>query len=257
MNKLSLLIIEDEQPNSNRLQRMIQLARPDHEVLAVLGTVRESVDWLQNNPAPALIFMDIRLADGICFDIFSQVKVAGPIIFTTAYDEYLMQAFKVNSLDYLLKPVDSEELSQALDKFDELYPRQITQPPPLYEDIISFYKEQTKPRRQRFLLPYRDGFVTLAVDDVEYFFSEAKITYASLKNGDQTMIPYTLEELEEELSPEQFFRANRQYIIQVSSIQSIQNFFNGKLKVWICKREPMEVIISKDKAPLFKQWLNR
>ncbi|GAA4438578.1 LytTR family DNA-binding domain-containing protein [Ravibacter arvi] len=257
MNILSILIVEDEQPNSNRLQRMIQSARPDHEVLAVLGTVRESVDWLLSNPAPALIFMDIRLADGICFDIFPRAKVTSPIIFTTAYDEYLMQAFKVKSIDYLLKPVDSEELAQALDKFDQLYPRPVAQPPILYEDILSFYKKQAKSYRQRFLLPYRDGYVTLLVQDIEYFFSESKITYAALKNGEQTMVPYTLEELEEELSPEYFFRANRQYIIHVNGIQSIHNFFNSKLKVWVCRQAPVEVIISKDKAPIFKQWLNR
>lgn len=251
------MIIEDEQPNANRLQRMIQSVRPEHEILAVLGTVRESVDWLKNNPAPALIFMDIRLADGICFDIFPQATVTSPIIFTTAYDEYLMQAFKVNSIDYLLKPVDSEELLQALEKFDQLYPKQSAQPPVPYDEIIHFYKTQVKPYRQRFLLPYRDGYVTLSIEDVEYFFSETKITYACLKSGDQTMVPYSLEELEEELSPQLFFRANRQYIIHVNSIQSIHNFFNGKLKVWISKREPVELIISKDKAPVFKQWLNQ
>jgi DNA-binding LytR/AlgR family response regulator len=268
MSTLSILIVEDEQPNVNRLRRLLQTIRPDNQVVAVLGTVRESVDWLRTNVKPQLIFMDIRLADGICFDIFSQVSVTSPIIFTTAYDEYMMQAFKVNSIDYLLKPIDSDELTQALDKFDQLQTAQdssVSDSPArhqsdssvLYAELVDLYRKQLKAFRQRFLLPFRDGYVTLSVQDVVYFFSETKITFADLKSGDKTMIPYTLEELEEELDPRHFFRANRQYIIHVDSIQSIHNYFNGKLKVLVGKKDAVEIIISKDKAPLFKQWLNQ
>jgi two-component system, LytTR family, response regulator LytT len=273
MSALSFLIIEDEQPNVNRLRRLIQSIRPDHQVVGVLGTVRESVEWLRTNEKPQLIFMDIRLADGICFDIFSQVSVTSPIIFTTAYDEYMMQAFKVNSIDYLLKPIDADELTQALDKFDLLQNNQsqtnstavspsavstsAVSPSALYTELVDLYRKQLKAYRQRFLLPFRDGYITIGVQDVVYFFSEAKITFADVKSGEQTMIPYTLEELEEELDPRYFFRANRQYIIHVDSIQSIHNYFNGKLKVLIGKKDAVEIIISKDKAPLFKQWLNQ
>ncbi|GAB3758245.1 LytR/AlgR family response regulator transcription factor [Spirosoma pomorum] len=268
MNTLSVLIVEDEQPNVNRLRRLLQAIRPDHQVVAVLGTVHESVDWLQTNVKPQLIFMDIRLADGICFDIFSQVSVTSPIIFTTAYDEYMMQAFKVNSIDYLLKPIDSDELKQALDKFDQLQTahdssasdspdRHQSDSSALYAELVDLYRKQLKVFRQRFLLPFRDGYVTLSAQDVVYFFSETKITFADLKSGDKTMVPYTLEELEEELDPRYFFRANRQYIIHVDSIHSIHNYFNGKLKVLVGKKDAVEIIISKEKAPLFKQWLNQ
>jgi DNA-binding LytR/AlgR family response regulator len=268
MSTLSVLIVEDEQPNVNRLRRLLQTIRPDHQVVAVLGTVHDSVDWLQTNVKPQLIFMDIRLADGICFDIFSQVTVTSPIIFTTAYDEYMIQAFKVNSIDYLLKPIDSDELTQALDKFDQLQVSQlpsghpqtdasVDSPAALYTELVDLYRKQMKAFRQRFLLPFRDGYITVSVQDVLYFFSETKITFADLKSGDKTMIPYTLEELEEELDPRYFFRANRQYIIHVDSIQSIHNYFNGKLKVLVGKKDAVEIIISKDKAPLFKQWLNQ
>jgi DNA-binding LytR/AlgR family response regulator len=268
MSALSVLIVEDEQPNVNRLRRLLQAIRPEHQVVAVLGTVRESVDWLQTNVKPQLIFMDIRLADGICFDIFSQLTVTSPVIFTTAYDEYMMQAFKVNSIDYLLKPIDSDELTQALDKFDQLQTvhdssvsDSLTRPQSdssaLYAELVDLYRKQLKAFRQRFLLPFRDGYITLSVQDVVYFFSETKITFADLKSGDKTMIPYTLEELEEELDPRYFFRANRQYIIHVDSIQSIHNYFNGKLKVLVGKKDAVEIIISKEKAPLFKQWLNQ
>ena len=268
MSALSFLIIEDEQPNVTRLRRLLQQLRPDHQVAAVLGTVRESVEWLQTNARPQLIFMDIRLADGICFDIFPQVTVPGPIIFTTAYDEYMMQAFKVNSIDYLLKPIDSDELGQALDKFDQLQviqsplasPQMDTSaasPSALYAELVDLYRKQVKAFRQRFLLPFRDGYITISVQDVVYFFSEAKITFADVRGGERTMIPYTLEELEEELDPRHFFRANRQYIIHVDSIQGIHNYFNGKLKVLVGKKDTVEIVISKDKAPLFKQWLNQ
>lgn len=256
MTPLSIVIIEDEQPNANRLVRLLQMIRPDHEILAVLETVSESVEWLRNHPKPALIFMDIRLADGICFDIFSQVTVTSPIIFTTAYDEYMMLAFKVNSIDYLLKPIDTEELTQALEKFDRLHPSQTAIPDAavLYKEMLALHRQQTKPYRQRFLLPYRDGYTTIHVQEIEYFFSESKVTFAYLKSGEQTVIPYTLEELELELEPVHFFRANRQYIIHVNCIQSIHHYFNGKLKVMAGKQE---IIISKEKAPFFKQWLNQ
>lgn len=258
MSSLSLLIIEDEKPNANRLLRLLQMIRPNHEVLAVLGTVNESIDWLKTHSQPQLIFMDIRLADGICFDIFSQITVSSPVIFTTAYDEYMMSAFKVNSIDYLLKPIDTDELTQALDKFDRLHASpQTTEASVLYTELLDLYRKQTKPYRQRFLLPYRDGYTTVSIQDIEYFFSESKITFAYLKTGEQTMIPYTLEELEVELDPLSFFRANRQYIIQVHCIQSIHNYFNGKLKVMAGRQEPVEIIISKEKAPSFKQWLNQ
>ncbi|WP_420155152.1 LytR/AlgR family response regulator transcription factor [Siphonobacter sp.] len=255
---LSCLIIEDEQANVNRLIRLLQSLRPNHQVLAVLGTVSESVAWLKTQPKPPLIFMDIRLADGICFDIFSQVPVSSPIVFTTAYDEYLMMAFKVTSIDYLLKPIDADELAQALDKFDQLHPTQpTTDPATLYAEFLALYQKQMKPSRQRFLLPYRDGYTTLLVEDIEFFFSEAKLTFAHTKSGDKTMIPHTLEELEIDLNPQHFFRANRQYIIHVGSIRSIHNYFNGKLKVQIGTYEPLDIIISKDKAPSFKHWLNQ
>ncbi|GAB3555321.1 LytR/AlgR family response regulator transcription factor [Spirosoma fluminis] len=258
MSALGILLIEDEQPNANRLQRLLQTIHPDHQIVAILGTVQESVQWLKTNPKPQLILMDIRLADGICFDIFSQVNVISPIIFTTAYDEYLMQAFKVNSIDYLLKPIDADELTRALTKFEQLHPAQLApDPSSIYAELMALYKAQVKPFRQRFLLPYKDGYITLRVQDVDYFFSEAKLTFAHLMSGEQMIIPLTLEELEAELDPGHFFRANRQYIIQVNSIQRIHNYFNGKLKVIAGSHTPTEIIISKEKATAFKGWLNR
>jgi two-component system, LytTR family, response regulator LytT len=263
MSSVSLLIIEDEQPNANRLIRLLQAIRPNYTVLAVLQTVSESVQWLKNNPQPPLMLLDIRLADGICFDIFSQVSVTSPIIFTTAYDEYLMRAFKVNSIDYLLKPIDADELGQALTKFEQFPAAHTGQSQSgvdasgLYADLLGLYQRQLKSYRQRFLLPYRDGYVTLSIGAIAYFFSEAKITFAYLKEGGQTIVPHTLEELETELDPRIFFRANRQFIIHIDSIQSIHHFFNGKLKVIIGLQESVEIIISKDKAGLFKHWLNQ
>ncbi|MCC9043282.1 LytTR family DNA-binding domain-containing protein [Myroides sp. M-43] len=253
--QLKVLIVEDEVRNANKLSRLLQVLDSDIEIVAVVESVKECVEWLQDNEEPSLIMMDIRLEDGLCFEIFEQIEVKSPVIFTTSYDEYALKAFKVNSIDYIMKPVREEELEQALNKFKTL--RSST--PMLSEsikDILgSLHKKETF-YRSRFLIPYKDGFKTVKVGEIDFIYSELKITHLVLKDKSTIIVGQTLEELEEELDPVIFFRANRQHIISVDSIDNIQNYHNGKLKVSLVKDPQREVIISREKAPLLKSWLN-
>jgi two-component system LytT family response regulator len=199
--------------------------------------------------------MDVRLADGLSFDIFSRIKITSAVIFTTAYDEYAFRAFKVNGVDYLLKPIEREELEEAIRKAQQLKTRSINETS--IEALLKHFKQPEDPYRSRFLLPYRDGYKTIAVADVDLIYSESKNTHLVLRNATVEVVTQTLEELEEQLNPRQFFRANRQYLVNIDSLESIHNHFHGKLKIVIRNNQKQEILISKEKAPLFKQWLDR
>lgn len=249
---MKILIVEDEKPNADRLKRLLRELRPQAEVVAVLECIAETVEWLSVNLCPDLMLMDVRLSDGLSFEILEREPIRCPIIFTTAYDEYAVRAFKHNSVDYLLKPVEKEELSAALDKLG-------TQQAPVLDEstlegLMNFF--QPKKFRKRFLLPYKDGYKSILVQDVIFFYSEWKITRAHLSDGNEEVIPLTMEELEQQLDPSVFFRANRQFILCVDAIGQVHNYFNGKLKVDVKNNPELEVIISREKAPMFKNWLN-
>lgn len=251
---MKILIIEDESINANRLKRLLEELEPNCEILDIIDTVQGSVKWLNSNDMPDLITMDIRLADGISFSIFEEVKITCPIIFTTAYDEYAVRAFKVNSIDYLMKPIEKTELEQALTKFKSVSKVQNNT-----EDIAVILKGfMNKPSfRLRFLVTFRDGYKSVDVADIDFVYSEFKTSHLFLQNGTTIPIPQTMEELEEELDPDVFFRANRQFFIRAESIKSIANYFNAKLKIQLKADPEREVIISREKAPFFKQWMDR
>lgn len=248
----TILIAEDEKPNADRLKRLLKIIRPKAEVVGVLDSVADCVEWLATNPRPDVIMFDVRLSDGLSFEIFDKICIETPVIFTTAYDEYAVRAFKYNSIDYLLKPVEQEELQAALYKLEHLAGGQTA--PSSLEGLLNFL--QPKEYRSRFLLPYRDGYKSVLVDDVAYFYSELKITHAKLANGAEEIVPQTMEELEQQLNPKSFFRANRQYIIHIDAIQRVANYFNGKLKIDIKNNPNIEVIVSREKAQSLKTWLD-
>lgn len=251
---MKVLIIEDELPNAKRLQKLLTQIDSGIEVSAVLESTAESVDWFSKNSHPDLAFMDVRLADGLSFEIFSHIAVQCPVIFTTAYDEYALRAFKVNSIDYLLKPVNQDELRASLEKFRQMMQSSNNH---VVNDVIAILRKQQKNYRSRFLLPFKETYLTLMVADVAYFYSEFKITWAVLNSKQKQLLPYTLEELEDQLDPDIFFRANRQYLINSNSIAGIHNYFNGKLKVIVQPPVTDDVVISREKAPAFKKWLDR
>lgn len=248
---MTILIIEDEKLNAERLTRLISAIRPQANVLAVLESVIDSVQWLRTNPCPDLIMMDVQLSDGLSFEIFEKIKPECPVIFTTAYNEYAVQAFKHDSIDYLLKPVEQEELLYAFEKTERL--TQLDKQKTI-EGILSFV--QPKDYRSRFLLPFRDGYKTVLVSNIVYFYSENKITRAKMNNGTEEVLPQTMEDLEQQLNPKYFFRANRQYIIQIDSIDQVYNYFNSKLKVVLKKYPDEEIIVSREKAPMLKTWMD-
>jgi DNA-binding LytR/AlgR family response regulator len=246
-----ILIIEDEKPNADRLQRLIRTIKPKAIVLEVLDSIADSVIWFNENEKPDVVMMDVRLSDGLSFSIFEQIKITCPIIFTTAYDEYAVKAFKYNSIDYLLKPIEQEELQAAFDKLESLsgeYQQQSL------VGLLDFL--QPKDFRSRFLLPYKDGYKMIQISDVAFFYSKLKITKAKLHNGSEETIPLTMEELESQLNPKIFFRASRQVIIHIDAIEQVHNYFNGKLKIDLKKNPEVELIVSRDRAGLFKSWMD-
>lgn len=247
----NILIVEDEKPNADRLKRIISAIKPSAKILAILESVSESVDWLLTNDCPDLIMMDVRLPDGLSFEIFEKVNPKCPIIFTTAYDEYAVRAFKVNSIDYLLKPVVQEELEHSFRMAEErVHSSQIVS----IESLLSQISK--KEYRSRFLLPFRDSYKTILVRDIAYLHSELKITKAKLSNGSEEVLPQTLEELEQQLDPKMFYRVNRQFIVHIDSIKHVHNYFNGKLKIELKQNQNVEIIVSRDKAVLIKAWLD-
>jgi len=249
----TVLIVEDEKPNSDRLQRLLLSIRPNIEILSVEDSITSTVNWLKNNENPDMIFMDVRLSDGLSFEIFNKVEFNSPVIFTTAYDEYAVRAFKYNSVDYLLKPIEAEMLEDSLKKYENFL-EMVPLVSMAIEGVVNYI--QTKEYRKRFLLSYRDGYKTILTQDILYFYTENGISKGVLLNGQTEIIPQTLEELEKQLDPTQFFRANRQFIVHIDSVKQISNYFNGKLKIELKKAPEMEVIISREKSSLFKSWMD-
>lgn len=253
---MRIVIIEDEKPNATRLKNIVQDISADITIEAMLDTVAASVNWFKQHPHPDVALMDIRLADGLSFDIFQQVELLCPVIFTTAYDEYAIRAFKVNSIDYLLKPIEKEDLRQALERIDKQTQLQ-PGPSEMVQQLLQFFKQKETTYRTRFMLPFRDGYKTVLVEDVDFAFYAFGATHLVLKDKTQVVVTQTMDELEEQFNPVQFFRANRQHIIGIHSIDRIQHSFNGKLNIKL-KRDPeREVLVSKEKVPLFKQWLDQ
>ncbi len=251
---MKILIVEDESINASRLKRLLEELEPNCEILGIIDTVVDTVAWLKSNPAPDLITLDIRLADGLSFSIFDEININCPVIFTTAYDEYAIRAFKVNSIDYLMKPIDKGELEFALMKFKSLSKSEnnVTNIAGILKELI-----QKPSYRLRFLVTYRDGYKSVDVADIDFIYSEFKTSNLFLKSGVIISIPQTMEELEHELDPNLFFRANRQFFIRAESIKSIANYFNAKLKIQLKLDPEREVIISREKTPFFKQWMDR
>lgn len=251
---MNILILEDEQRNADRLIRLLQKINPTFEIFGPMTSVKDTIVYLQNQPSPDLILSDIRLCDGLSFDALKEVASSVPVIFTTAYDEYAIRAFKYNSFDYLLKPVDKEELAQAIRKVQQYA---LTTAEENLHRLIEAMERSNYKYRERFLIPYRDGYKTVSVNDISYIFTENKIVRLFLHDGTSEAISVSMDDLEKQLNPEYFFRANRQYIVRMESIKYLGNYFGGKLILRLKGYSDVEIIISKDKAPLLKEWIDR
>lgn len=255
-NRLSVLIIEDEAPTARRLQKLLLEVEPAAVVLERLDAISSSVAWLRENSLPDLLLCDIRLADGLSFDIFTQVEVTSPVVFTTAYDEYALRAFDVNSVDYLLKPVEREALARAVSR---VRLRQTPAVPPLagLEELFRSFQTSQPTYRNRFLVTFRDTLQAIGCEEVAYFYSEHKVTHLVTRSGATFVVDPTLEELEQQLDPRKFFRVNRQVVLCAEAIRQIHVYFNGKLKLDLVPALPDEVIVSRERASIFKRWLDQ
>ncbi|KAB2915398.1 MAG: response regulator transcription factor [Bacteroidetes bacterium] len=249
---MKIVVIEDEAPAARRLMGLIQEHRPLAEIVAHFDSVETAVDWLQNNPPPDLAFMDIQLADGLSFDIFEAVPVKCPVIFTTAYDEYAIKAFKVNSIDYLLKPIDKGELATAFAKYDTLAQKPQNGTIDVGE-LIKVFRPDTY--KSRFLVKQGQRLIPVGVEDIAYFYAEDKLVFMLTNMGNKYIVDYTIEQLEGKLNPEKFFRANRKVITSLEAVKDVHISFNGKLKVYLKPDLSEELFVSRERAPEFKNWL--
>lgn len=251
---MRIIIIEDEKPSARRLVRMLDAI--GKKVLVSLHSIEESISWFQKNEHPDLILLDIQLSDGLSFEIFEQVEVQSAIIFTTAYDEYALKAFKLNSIDYLLKPIDPEELEHAIEKFSNNQ----MQKQSLQVDLDQIRKLLVNPLeknyKQRFTVKLGQHLKMISIDEVECFYSENKGTYIATKGNRNFLIDGTLEEIDNELDPQKFFRVSRKFFVNIDAIKDIVAYTNSRLKLVLHSFSEMEIIVSREKVKDFKNWIN-
>ncbi len=255
---MNIVIVEDERHNSKMLEELVTNFRPHWNIITILDSIKSSVKWFNSNPHPDLIFMDIQLLDGNCFSIFNQLDISSMLIFVTAYDEYAVKAFKMNSVDYLLKPVKRTELEEAIVKF-ESYKIEISKNDNIvdYTRILDEIQKRKIEYRKRFLIAQSDSYLKLDVSDIAYFLSENRITYAVTYKNKKLVINSTLESIEEQVDPDLFFRATRNSIINVDSVSKIENYFEGKIVVKLIAPFTESINISRLKATSFKRWIDR
>lgn len=256
---LKVLIIEDEIPAQRLLKETLQEIAIETEVVDCLNSIKSAVKWFQNNPHPAIVLLDIQLSDGLSFEIFKQVKVESTIIFTTAFDEYAIQAFKVNSIDYLLKPIEKDELQVAFEKYQR-YNKQFIQEKNAsinFSDIASLIKNEKPEYRKRFLIQSNESFFHLPVEEIVLFYSKQGVTFAVTFEKREYPINFSLESLKEQLQPDNFFKINRQFIVNIEAIKRAHSYFNGKLKLEMQPSHSEDIVVGKDKAAVFKRWLDR
>lgn len=255
---MKTLIIEDEKPAARRLLRMLE--KLNLEVIQTLHSVEDARKWFSVNPAPHLIFLDIQLNDGLSFEIFETHPIESPIIFTTAYDEYALQAFKLNSIDYLLKPIDEDELAQAVKKYEKLKNTYGIKNHDLMQNTFDEIKKLLvnpieRDYKKRFTVKVGQHLKMISIDDIECFFSENKGTFLHTKTGRNYLIDNTLDSLEKELEPQQFFRVNRTYFINIKAIKDIIAYSNSRLKIELHTYKNQPIIVARERVKQFKNWI--
>jgi DNA-binding LytR/AlgR family response regulator len=252
---MKIVIIEDEHLAAKRLKDLIIKNNPDAEILENLVSVKRSVEWFRNNPQPDLLFCDIQLADGLCFEIFELVMVNCPVVFTTAYDEYALKAFKLNSIDYLLKPIDYNELTKAISKFEKLYPSKENRPlRPSFsiEELLQTFGQQYK---NRFVVKVGLNLKPIETSEIQYFYSLEKSSFLYTSQNKSYDLDYSLDQIEKLTNPKQFYRICRKYLINISFIQQVSAYSNSRLLVKFKNSDVDDAIVSREKVSQFKIWL--
>lgn len=253
---MRVLIVEDEPLAADRLESMLRQQLPDFTLVGMFDSIEETVEALQKGLMPDLAFFDIQLADGLSFSIFEQAQLPCPVIFTTAFDQYALQAFEVNSIDYLLKPIAGEKLNRALQKFHQRQPEKHTSAPSLAILQQAMAMIQEKQYKERFIIKSGATLQTIPVTEIVYFWSENKLTWIRLKDGRKHTVDYNLEQLESLLNPQNYFRVNRKYYVALPAINKATVYSNSRLKLHLPHlEEGEEVVVSREKVQLFKAWM--
>jgi DNA-binding LytR/AlgR family response regulator len=254
---MNVVIIEDEHLTAERIATLLRQIDPAIEIKAIIDSVKRSVEWFSSSEAPDLVFMDIQLADGLSFDIFDHLSIEVPVIFITAYQEYAIRAFKVNSVDYLLKPVSEEDLRGAIDKYRRYHNQELSLPL-IGGDLLQSIRDMiSRPYKNRFMVRVGDHIRTVDVEQILYFYSLQKGTYLHSSDKHNYVVDYTLGNLEELLDPRVFHRINRKYLITHRAIRDMITLSSGKLKVKLQHAEDEDIYISRDRISTFKAWLDR
>ena len=250
---MKVLIIEDEKIAANNLEKMLHKIDEKIFVQDKIDSIESAVKWLHNNKTD-LIFLDIHLADGLCFKIFEQIKIKTPIIFTTAYDKYAIKAFKVNSIDYLLKPIEIQELKQSLEKFKELNQVQNAKTVD-FDALINFYNKNIE-YQERFIARYAQKIKSITTNDIAYFYVSNENIFLCTKSNNSYSIDYSLDKLGNIINPKYFFRVNRQFIVNISSIESMYSLSKSRIKIVLKPKPDNEIIVSYSRMSDFRKWLN-
>jgi DNA-binding LytR/AlgR family response regulator len=255
---MKILIIEDEPFARTELIRLLDATGREFSILEQIDTVKDSVKWLGTHPKPELIFLDIQLADGISFEIFRQVNVTSPVIFTTAYDEYAIKAFQVNSIDYLLKPIRLEALESALKKLDDLRSAFSQQNTGIEQrQLDNLLRMINREHKNRILIKTGDQLKSVEMEEVAYFYAEDDVVFAMLKNKGRSIVDYTLNQLEAELDPKYFHRLTRGCIARINSIKKVSKYFNSRLLIELDPPMEEKLLVSRVNVPDFLKWLDR
>lgn len=255
---MKILIIEDEELAVKKLHKMLVSIDKDIEVIANLDCIESSVEWLENNEAPDLIMMDIELLDGQSFEIFNRVKVKSPVIFTTSYDEYALKAFKVNSVDYLLKPIQKEDLAAALDKYKKMFVS--AAPPSINMDmLVKELQQKLQPRefRKRFLVKNVQKLVSVETEEIAYFYSDGRLNFFKTYDNKKYVVDYTMDDMEDMLDPERYFRISRSFYVSINSVDQINDYFGNRLILTLKPAVDKEALVSREKVTEFKKWLGK
>lgn len=255
---IKVLIVEDEIPAQINLKKLIDKCCPDSRIVMTLSSVRSTIKWLEENPEGAdVIFMDVELSDGVCFDIFDKINITAEVIITTAYDNYAVNAFKVNSVDYLLKPIEERELTRAWERCRERLEQRTSQSLEALIDIVSRAgAPKDKEYKKRFIVKTGEKIIIIPIDDIAYCYSEDKSTYAICRNGSRRLLDYSLDTVQEMLDPKLFFRISRSYIVSINSIENISKYLGTRLKLQLTPRSEDDVVVSRSRTSDFLEWLD-
>jgi two-component system, LytTR family, response regulator LytT len=259
---MKIFIVEDEELAVKKLKKTLESVDETATVVGEADSIQSSVNWLENNPDPDLILMDIELADGQSFEIFNLTQVKSPVIFITSYDEFALKAFKVNSVDYLLKPVQKEDLEAALDKYRKMKKVYAGDAQKANLDFDGLVKElqqklQLKEYRKRFLVKHAQKLVSVEIDEIAYFFSDGRLNFFKTYDNRKFVVDYTMDELEEMLDPDKYYRISRSYFISVNSVEQIHDYFGNRLLLYLKPNAEKEAIVSREKVTEFKKWLGK